>query len=132
MQFLFPDLTSGIRGIASHANNIGPIAVFLLLLLIWKPYHWRILNILCLIAALLSLLLSQSKTAWIACFVAFLVLFGYRTINVIRGISAGKNMSFTHLAAVCAPFFLSFFLVVGLTIGVEYGGYSFTEVDSRI
>jgi O-antigen ligase len=131
---LIPQVGFRYWGIASHANNIGPIAIFFLLLLRWKPYKWQSLTVLSALMALLSLLLSQSKTAWIGGAVALMVLLGYRIIHVLRGIKGGKNISLTQFALVCSPFFLSAVLIVGLTVGVEFGlgGRALLEAENQL
>lgn len=51
-------------GLASHANNIGPLSIFFLLILKLRPYTSRSLLLLAALAAAVTLLLSQSKTAY--------------------------------------------------------------------
>ena len=115
---MIPGISFRFWGLASHANNLGPIAVVALLLLRWRPYRWVGLNILTAIAALTSLLLSQSKTALIAGAAALVVLLGYHVINVIRGTKISQNITLAQLAWIAAPFFFASSLLVGISIGI--------------
>ena len=118
---IIPGITFRFWGVASHANNLGPIAVVFLLLLMWKPYRWLGLNALSVIAALVSLFLSQSKTAWIAGTAGLMVLLGYHMICIIREAKIGKQVSLAQFAWISGPLVLAFGLVVAFSIGIELG-----------
>lgn len=65
-QGLIPGLTSRFWGLASHANNIGPTALFLLLVLCWTPFKSRMATMLAVTLAVTTIALSQSKTTFIS------------------------------------------------------------------
>jgi O-antigen ligase len=118
---LIPGLTFRFWGVASHANNLGPIAVIFLLLLAWKPYRWLVLNVICVAAALVSLFLSQSKTAWIAGTAGLVVLLGYHIISNIRGAKIGKKVTISQFAWISGPLILAFGLSVAFGVGIMLG-----------
>ena len=75
-----PGVSIRYAGLASHANSLGPMVVVFLLCLLRKPYAWRSLNLSAWALGLFSLLLTQSKTNWIACILCFACVgyFGFR------------------------------------------------------
>jgi len=77
---LLPLLNIRYAGLASHANVLGPMVVVYLLCLWRKPFAWRPMNLFAWGLGLASLLLSQSKTNWIACLLCFacVAYFGFR------------------------------------------------------
>lgn len=68
-----PGLTFRYWGLASHANNIGPLAIAFFLLMWWHPYRLRALTALAVAVSSVTLLLAQSKTAFVAAI--FVVMF---------------------------------------------------------
>jgi len=70
---LIPGLQSRFWGLASHANNIGPLAVFFLLITYWVPYRKLFVTVFAICVAFLTLVLSQSKTALISAFLVAIV-----------------------------------------------------------
>jgi O-antigen ligase len=58
-----PGLSFRYWGLASHANNIGPLAFFFLLITALHPYRWKALNVLAAVIVAITLTLAQSKTA---------------------------------------------------------------------
>lgn len=83
---LLPFLNIRYAGLASHANVLGPMVVVFLLCLWRKPFAWRALNLFAWVVGLASLLLSQSKTNWIACILCFACIgyFGFRAQIKLR------------------------------------------------
>ena len=118
---IIPGITFRLWGLATHANNLGPVAVVLMLLLRWKPYRWWGLNLLGTTAAMSSLLLSQSKTAWIAGAAALVVLWGYRVVDAIRSGKRSKPISLAQFTLISGPFLLASSLLIVIGIGVEFG-----------
>jgi O-antigen ligase len=118
---IIPAVTFRLWGVATHANNLGPVAVVFILLLWWKPYRWWGLNLLGATAALTSLLLSQSKTAWIAGAAAFVVLWGYRVARAIHTKKSIKPITVAQFSLISAPFILLSSLLIVIGIGVESG-----------
>lgn len=73
-----PGLTIRLWGLGSNPNSIGPLALLFLLLHYMQPFARRWLQFIGVGAALLVLALAQSKTAWVAGFVAAGVLIWHR------------------------------------------------------
>lgn len=65
-QALLPGIDFRFWGLASHANNMGPLSLFFLLLLRLLPYRSRLLTAIAALLAIVAMLLAQSKTTWIA------------------------------------------------------------------
>jgi O-antigen ligase len=118
---IIPGITFRFWGLATHANNLGPISVVFLLLLRWKPYHSRAFNLLSATAALGSLLLSQSKTALIAGIAALIVLLGYHLFDSIRQAKKGKRVTLAQFTWISGPFLLILSLLVIISVGIELG-----------
>jgi O-antigen ligase len=118
---IIPGINFRFWGVASHANNLGPIAVVFLLLLAWQPYRWRSLNLLSIATALISLVLSQSKTAWIAGLAALVVLVGYHLISSLQGAKNDKQITLTQFTWIYGPFILALGLLAAVGVGVELG-----------
>ncbi len=79
---LIPFLNIRLAGLANHANGLGALSA-LFLLLLWKhPFSNRYLSALFWITGSISLLLSQSKTSWIALILcaasSYYFTYGYR------------------------------------------------------
>lgn len=68
---VIPSIGFRLWGLGSNPNSTGPLALVLLLLLIWKPFRSHLLQLLGYGTGLAVLLLSQSKTAWLAAVIAF-------------------------------------------------------------
>lgn len=66
---IIPGFSYRYWGLASHANNIGPLAIFFFLMLCWLPYKSRLIMIVSTVVACITLIMSQSKTS------LFLVIF---------------------------------------------------------
>ncbi|HEV2609937.1 MAG TPA: O-antigen ligase family protein [Noviherbaspirillum sp.] len=76
-----PGLNIRLWGIGSNPNSLGPLAVIFLLLLTFRPFRMRWLQILAIGAGLVTLVLTQSKTAWIAALIAFFIVWWTRSIS---------------------------------------------------
>lgn len=63
---LIPWLTVRYSGLSTHPNSLGPAVVVFLLCLWSRPYSARCINLLGWTIGCASLLLSQSKTNWVA------------------------------------------------------------------
>lgn len=68
---VIPSISFRLWGLGSNPNSTGPLALVLLLLLAWKPFRSHLLQLLGYGTGLAVLLLSQSKTAWLAAVIAF-------------------------------------------------------------
>lgn len=67
---VLPSIHIRLWGLGSNPNSIGPLALTLLLLQIYRPFGSRLLQLAGYAAGLFVLVLSQSKTAWIAALIA--------------------------------------------------------------
>lgn len=66
-----PAIHVRLWGLGSNPNSIGPLALVLLLLQAHQPFRSRILQLIGYGAGFFVLVLSQSKTAWLAALIAF-------------------------------------------------------------
>lgn len=73
-----PGLSIRLWGLGSNPNSIGPLALLFLLLHYMQPYTRRWMQFAGVGAALLVLVLAQSKTAWVAGAAAASILFWHR------------------------------------------------------
>lgn len=71
---LLPFLDFRLWGVSFHANTLGPLSTILIITEIVKPYSKRWFHIFSLSVPMVTLILSQSKTAWV-CFLIFLLCF---------------------------------------------------------
>lgn len=67
---ILPSIHVRLWGLGSNPNSIGPLALVLLLLQIYRPFGNRLLQLFGYAAGLFVLVLSQSKTAWAAALIA--------------------------------------------------------------
>lgn len=118
---IIPGISFRFWGVAAHANNLGPIAVVFLLLLAWKPYKWISLNMISALAALVSLVLSQSKTAWMAALIAVMVWIGYHLIHTVREVREYRGMTLAQFAWLSIPAALIYGVVVIMGMGIGLG-----------
>lgn len=68
-QGVIPGITLRYWGLASHANNIGPLALFFLLIMSWLPYKKLSFRVIGITVAAVVLVLAQSKTTFVAAFI---------------------------------------------------------------
>jgi O-antigen ligase len=73
-----PGLSIRLWGLGSNPNSIGPLALLFLLLHYMQPYARKWMQVAGVGAALLVLVLAQSKTAWVAGAAAASVLLWHR------------------------------------------------------
>jgi O-antigen ligase len=82
---VIPFIGFRLWGLGSNPNSTGPLALVLLLLLAWRPFRNRILQMLGYGTGIAVLVLSQSKTAWLATAIAFPTLwYGQLLYNAAR------------------------------------------------
>lgn len=77
---LIPGFSIRLWGAASHANVLAPIALTFLWIEGIRRYRRPLLHWLTLFVALSVLILTQSKTAWIACIAGICVVALYRAL----------------------------------------------------
>lgn len=81
---VLPGIDFRFWGLASHANNMGPVSLFFLLLLRLLPYRSRWATAVAAVLAVVAMLLAQSKTTWIAAAcvaLAFVIRAAYRILT---------------------------------------------------
>lgn len=76
---VLPGVSIRLWGLGSNANSIGPLAFLLLVLALHNPFSHKALQAMTLILALGVIVLSQSKTAWVAGLVACALLVYFKT-----------------------------------------------------
>jgi O-antigen ligase len=80
---LVPGLSFRYWGLASHANNIGPLALFFALITLLHPYRTKMLNCFAALIVGVTLVLAQSKTALGATLIVAAVLILYISFRAI-------------------------------------------------
>nr|WP_315493624.1 O-antigen ligase family protein [uncultured Rhodoferax sp.] len=77
-------------GLDSHANTLGPLAMMVILLEIGHSYTRKWLHLGTILIATITLVLSQSKTAWVSTFIAVVIFFALSTYDKV---SARNHLS---------------------------------------
>lgn len=111
-----PGLSIRLYGLADHANSIGFVALGAAYIEIMrkKPRHW--LSALAFLIHITVLILSQSKTAWVAAVLLSGLAFSHATLNSARLGSQKWRAAITiQLAGISAFTVLSIFVFVALT-----------------
>ena len=72
-----PGLHLRLWGLAAHANALGALALYLILLLVLQPARRLSINLLMWGVVLLALLLAQSKTSWLSAVLVGVVMLAY-------------------------------------------------------
>lgn len=111
---MIPGLTFRYWGLSSHSNNLGPAAVLLALLLWWRPFAAKWVTRIAYLVAFVSLVLSQSKTGWIAGGTAAVVLVGYLYLQNLHRAVRARSVSALSFAFVASGFVgLALLIVLG-------------------
>lgn len=76
-----PGMTVRLWGLGSNPNSLGPLAIIFLLLIMYRPFRSRWLQRVSIAAGLAVLVLTQSKTAWVAGTVAFSIVWWTRNVS---------------------------------------------------
>ncbi len=76
---LIPAIPGRLAGITAHPNDLGPLSLTYILLALAAPLRSRSAHYFFLVVAFVTLILSQSKTAWIATAIAlsFIIAYGF-------------------------------------------------------
>jgi O-antigen ligase len=106
---MIPAFPLRFYGLSSGPNALGPLAVLALICLWCYPFAWRWLQNTAWAIALASLLLSQSRTSWIAALLGFVVLVFIHYRGRFKGIGLGQKQQRLPLQAVL----LGLMLLVG-------------------
>ena len=96
-------------GLGSGPNSVGPLAVLLLILLVHKPFRLKLLTLIAVASAAITLVLSQSQTAWTAAAVILPLMLIYR--NLAQWLDTGLRRR-PLLLLIGAPLVL---FLIGLT-----------------
>ena len=120
---LIPLLNVRLSGLTNHPNALGALSIGYILC-VWKfPFQNRLLNRTAWIVGMLSLILSQSKTSWIAflCSAGFIIYFTYA--------SQFKQYFLNHRRP-----FLSLFLIASVMLGIlgTFIAFSFMDLGDHI
>lgn len=92
---VIPGIDWRLFGLATHANTLGPVALLGILLELYSPSRSRWLRTLHLSAACAVFVLAQSRTAWVAGVLIFIVVQLPRALVPKPG-SADQQGSFTR------------------------------------
>lgn len=121
----FPYLSIRFWGLSSHANNLGPLALFFLILLRWKPYRFSSLNFLALAVAGSCLVLAQSKTALVTAAAVALVFMVRSLVLALRGAvrdrGARRSAFLAALVLAALPLLLLGLSILSLHFGMVEG-----------
>lgn len=79
-----PGLKARYWGLATHANSLGPLAVVFLMLIWYLPFRSKIVNMVAWPLGFASLLLAQSKTAYVLALACLGVMLIYRVLPWLR------------------------------------------------
>ena len=125
-QGFIPGLSFRYWGLASHANNIGPLSIFLVLLLCWTPYKSRLLTLLAISVAGISLGLAQSKTSLVAAVLVvtvFILRWWHLAVFKDRFGRAGS------VAALCAGIVVA---VSAFALAIYFANHYLHPIDSLV
>jgi len=123
-----PGITIRFWGLGLNPNSTGPLALLYLLIAIHQPFERRWSQYLGLSMAILVLILTQSKTAWVAAMVAVPLLHLLRSSYAKRSddtppVRSSSAMSLTATSTLSLGVVGVFVLLVLPQLGVSiYGG----------
>ncbi|MBV8033893.1 O-antigen ligase family protein [Roseateles sp.] len=115
---LIPGFAQRFSGLATGPNAMGPLAVLALICLWCYPFRWRALQWLGWVVALLTLLLTQSKTSWLAAVACFIVLFSIRARGQVHVYLTDPRLRRSTLAVLISVAALILFAMLLLSSGV--------------
>ena len=124
---LLPRISIRLWGLGSNANSIGPLAFLLLILTLHKPFARKWLQVMTIVLALAVIVLSQSKTAWVAGLVGACTLLAYFKARARRVEQAPAERSTLAPAALAG---LAVLLTSAILVGsffVDIGDIQETE-----
>lgn len=118
-----PGINIRFWGLASHANSIGPLSLVFLLIVAHRPFDRRWLQYSAIIMGICIILLSQSKTAWVAAFLSFAILWWGRVLHpsIEDNILKCSSNSLRSLSSPILLAFIGILLVVVLAVYSVYG-----------
>lgn len=115
---LIPGFAQRFSGLATGPNAMGPLAVLALICMWCYPFRWRLLQWLGWGAALLTLLLTQSKTSWLAAVACFLVLLSIRSRGRVHAYLTDPRLRRSTLAVLIGIAALVLFVMLLLSSGL--------------
>jgi O-antigen ligase len=106
-------------GATPHANALGGLAVLSMLLVSFVPFEsgWKTTSM--WIIAFATMVLAQSKTAYIAFALAFTVVHVYRTLELLRGLKDIRKIPVLYALGIIAAFIFVIAIVGFLLIGPD-------------
>jgi hypothetical protein len=114
---LIPGLNIRLHGLSSNPNAMGPICLVAILLEVAFPHPDKVIRWLIILVSAVALMLTQSKTTWIAGIAALMVSFAaLRLPRTMADFQNGLVKSTTAIAAV-AVVGIGLFLVILLAFG---------------
>jgi O-antigen ligase len=114
---MIPGLDVRLHGLSSNPNAMGPICLIAILLEVACPHQNRVIRWLIILVSTVALMLTQSKTTWVAGIAALTVSFvALRLPRTIADLQAGLVKATTAIAAV-AFVGIGLFLVILLAFG---------------
>ena len=116
-----PGITIRFWGLAPHANHMAPAALLYLLVAIHQPFERRWLHYLGIVIAAAVLVLTQSKTTWVAAAITVPLLLVLRSRSSLTSDGRGAKAPYKiGLAATCL-LALGVFGVAALLVLPELG-----------
>jgi len=95
---LIPGFAQRFSGLSTGPNAMGPLAVLALICLWCYPFRWRSVQWLGWAVALLTLVMTQSKTSWGAAIACFGVLFALRARGRVHAYLSDPRLRRSTLA----------------------------------
>lgn len=122
-----PGFKMRLWGLGSNANSIGPLALLMGLLLYYRPFSRRWINVVAWLSLLAVFVLAQSKTVWAAGIVCALVLTFYG-----RGRDAQGRLKLGFLLGMLVLVLALFSMVVAVDVGRIASKIAATRVGGEI
>lgn len=88
---LLPGLTVRFAGMAQGPNALGPLAAVFMLCLFDRPFKRRLINRFAWTVAIVSFVLAQSKSSWIAFIVSALCVGYFRYQGSLKDLTYGRK-----------------------------------------
>jgi len=114
-----PGLSLRFAGIAPGPNALGPLCAVFMFCLLDAPFKSKFINFIAWPVAVLSFVLAQSKSSWIAFLISLSVILFYRYREGLKSLWNGKNTVvaiasiYGVLIGACAVFVLVMFSDIG-------------------
>jgi exopolysaccharide production protein ExoQ len=116
---VLPWLPIRLWGLDSHANTLGPLAAVILLLEIAYPFEKKSRHLAGLLIGGVALLLTQSKTAWIAFIVAIIAFALLKIYSSAADDASRSRMKATTVASIV----FVVFVVISLVLIAMFGDF---------